>query len=140
MTTRRGTGVNHRKQPENPAPGADEHFDRAMRTLHAQALLRVSASTHARLRIARSAAVAPRAPVRGFGWALASGLAAIFALAIGLQWNGALPTSGPPEVVAGPASGSDDGYDDAVDTLGENPDLYLWLASNDDTLPADWER
>jgi hypothetical protein len=79
--------------------------------------------------------------MRGFGWVLASGFAAVFALAIGVQWQGV------PNVTA-PAQMADtetvdyvfDGMDTAVATLDENPDFYLWLASNDDTLPVALER
>ncbi|HEY0503085.1 MAG TPA: hypothetical protein VGD42_06265, partial [Lysobacter sp.] len=66
----------------------DERFDQAMRTLHAQALEEVSSATRARLRVARHAAARPsgaKETRRGFGWVLASGTAAVFALAIGLQ-------------------------------------------------------
>lgn len=111
----------------------DGAFDRAMRDLHAQALLQVSPRTRERLHAARAAARRP-APGRGLRWALATGLAAVFALAIGLQWRG--PSSAAPERTAAIEA---PGYD-AVATLDENPDLYLWLASNDDTLPATWER
>lgn len=118
----------------------DDSFDAAMRDLHAQALMQVSPQTRNRLRAARTAA-AQRAPVRGFGWVLASGFAAVFALAIGLQWQGPSGVSAPT-----PVADSDtvdyviDGMDTAVATLDENPDFYLWLASNDDTLPGALER
>lgn len=113
----------------------DEAFDRAMRGLHGQALTHVSARTRARLRAARTAAIHP-APARGLRWAVASGFAAIFALAIGLQWWGPASTGQAPTQTAA-IDAADYG---TVATLDENPDLYLWLASNDDTLPSSWER
>lgn len=115
--------------------GHDDAFDRAMRELHAQALTQVSPRTRAHLRAARTAA--DRAPSRGVRWALASGLVAVVALAIGLQqWRAtSYSADAPPRIAAGDAT--DIG---AVATLDENPDFYLWLASNDDTLPATWER
>ncbi len=114
----------------------DDAFDRAMRKLHAQALMQVSPRTRARLRAARTAAATRGAPTRGLRWAVATGFVVVFALAIGLQWRG--PSSIPTQTAAiGAANG---GTDNAVGTLDENPDLYLWLASNDDTLPDTWER
>lgn len=124
----------------------DESFDRAMRDLHAQALTRVSPQTRARLRAARTAAdtrhAPQRAPMRGLGWVLAGGCAAVFALAIGLQWRGPSPTANVPTQTAGTEAADDsiDSTDSAVDALDENPDLYLWLASNDDALPNPSER
>lgn len=124
----------------------DESFDRAMRDLHAQALTRVSPQTRARLRAARTAAdtrhAPQRAPMRGLGWVLAGGCAAVFALAIGLQWRGPSSTANVPTQTAGTEAADDsiDSTDSAVDALDENPDLYLWLASNDDALPNPSER
>lgn len=117
----------------------DEAFDRAMRQRHAQALTQVSAQTRARLRAARTAAVSQRAPMRGFGWALASGCAAIVALAIGLQLRAPSSTASLPTQIAATEAASY-AIDGTIDTLDENPDLYLWLAFNDDTLPVAWER
>ena len=127
----------------------DESFDRAMRDLHAQALTRVSPQARARLRAAHTAADARhaplRAPMRGLGWVLAGGCAAVFALVIGLQWRGPSPTAHVPTQTAGTEAADDsidspDSTDSVVDALDENPDLYLWLASNDDALPNPSER
>lgn len=117
----------------------DGTFDRAMRELHAQALVQVSPQTRARLRAARTTAVIRRAPVRGLGWALASGCAAVFALAIGLQWHGPSPTATVPTNTVG-TDAADYSTDSSVATLDENPDLYLWLASSEATLPVALER
>lgn len=115
----------------------DERFDQAMRGLHAQALSQVSSATRARLRVARHAAATPagaRAPRRGFGWVLASGCAAVFALVIGLQLRPVPAPDAPPAAIATTASAYD--ADTAVAVLDENPDLYLWLAYNDDAVPT----
>ena len=113
----------------------DDTFDRAMRELHAHALTQVSPRTRARLRAARTAATR-RAPTRGLRWGVATGVVAGFALAIGLQWHGPSSNADAPTQTA-TRNAEDYG---AVATLEESPDLYLWLASNDDTLPANWER
>ena len=119
----------------NTSNAHDDAFDRAMRGLHAQALTQVSARTRTRLRAARTAAIEV-APARGLRWAVASGFAAILALAIGLQWWGP-PSTGQAPTATAAIDAADYG---AVATLDENPDLYLWLASNDDTLPSSSER
>ncbi len=126
---------------EGQHSGAEECFDRTMRELHGQALTQVSPQVRARLRAARTAAATERAPMHGWRWVLASGCAAVFALAIGLQWQEQSPASLPTQT-AGNEVADDDTDDDviALATLDESPDLYLWLASNDDTLPVAWER
>ena len=115
--------------------GHDDTFDRAMRELHTRALTQVSPRTRARLRDARMAAT-QHAPTRGLRWVLATGFVAVFALAIGLQWRGPSSTTDAPTQTAA-RDAQDYG---AIAALDESPDLYLWLASNDDTLPATWER
>ncbi len=132
-----------------PDPGADERrFDAALRGLHAQALEQVSPQVRARLRTIRHQAAAP-ARTRGAwaGWALASGGVAALALAASLQFAGGpapAPAAQSPALAvteAAPASGAvpaEVGYDPdtAVAALEENPDFYLWLASNSDALPT----
>jgi hypothetical protein len=119
--------------PNHPQ-GDDERFDLAMRELHAQAVAQVSSPTRARLRAARHGAAAARQSRRGYGWILASGCAAVFALAIALQLQ-PRPASQPDASPLAEVSAAYDA-DSAVAALDENPDLYLWLASNDDALPA----
>ncbi|BDU15699.1 hypothetical protein [Lysobacter auxotrophicus] len=120
----------------------DERFDNAMRELHAQAVSQVSSATRARLRVARHAAARPtaeREPRRGFHWVLGSGLAAVFAIAIGLQLRPAqtpTPSASTPMVASAPTGASPFDADTAIAALDENPDLYLWLASNDDAVPS----
>lgn len=117
---------------------ADNHFDQAMRDLHGQALARVSPSTRVRLRAARAASVQGAHPP-GLRWALAAGFVAVFALAAGLQWR--VTSSGNEDIRTQTAAiavvTTDPG---TVAPLDENPDLYLWLASNGDALPATWNR
>ncbi|QWP78832.1 hypothetical protein J5226_10750 [Lysobacter sp. K5869] len=135
----------------SPAADADARFDAALRDVHAQALERVSPQVRQRLRTIRSEAAAQPQRGRGglLGWALASSGVAAVALAVGLQFvGGGAPLPGPApapvEVAAAPARAAiapakvvETGYepDTAVATLDENPDLYLWLASNSDALP-----
>ncbi|MGH8080112.1 MAG: hypothetical protein ACREP7_06015, partial [Lysobacter sp.] len=79
------------------------------------------------------------------GWTLASSGVAAVALALGLQFVGGQPPGATPTMptavpamasVAAPVA-ADSSYDPdtAVAALDENPDLYLWLASNTDALP-----
>ncbi|WP_394540430.1 hypothetical protein PRJ39_07340 [Lysobacter enzymogenes] len=132
----------------SPAAEADARFDAALRDLHAQALERVSPQVRQRLRTIRSEAAAQ--PRRGhgglLGWTLASSGVAAVALALGLQFVGGgapLPAAAPAQVAQQPSAAApvavaaDASYDPdtAVAALDENPDLYLWLASNTDALP-----
>jgi hypothetical protein len=118
----------------NTPQGGDERFDQAMRELHAQAVTMVSSATRARLRAARRGMPAARDSRRGYGWIVAGGCAAVFALAMALQLQ-PRPASQPivPAVVQAPVTYD---ADTAVAALDENPDLYLWLASNVDALPV----
>jgi len=117
-------------------------FDEAMRRLHADAIAHVSRPVRLRLRAARGSAQAARPPgwAKG-GWALASGCAALLALVIGLQLR-APPTivSPLPDVATATTDAAVYDADTAVAVLDENPDLYLWLASNDDGQPANPEQ
>lgn len=105
----------------------DARFDAAMRQLHESAVERVSGRTRLQLQQApRTApAISPARPHR-LAWPLAASFAAMLALMVGIQvWNEPAPAV-PATVVAGTDADVDI---DAV--LDENPDLYLWLASND---------
>jgi len=127
--------------PHEAAEDRDRRFDQAMRALHVSAVEQVSPQTRARLRSIRGDAAA--APVRRsgvLGWALASGGVAAFALVLGLQFvggNGGTPAAPDPVPAVANASPAEAVYDPdtAVAALDENPDLYLWLASNGDALP-----
>jgi hypothetical protein len=126
---------------------SDDAFDRAMRQHHREALARVGPRMQARLRHAREVAArqtraTPARPRTGIGWGLAGATAAVFALAIGMQWFGPMSsdTVPPPDdtIVAADAMLASD-VDDVLATLDENPDFYLWLAANDDALPPTME-
>lgn len=125
----------------------DLAFDRVARRHHADALAAMSPRTLARLRATRHAAVSAPPTRRGLGWLLASGSAAVLALAIAVQLQRAPVESTAPLQAAAPATGGDldpafagDDYQDLVAGLDENPDLYLWLAANHEALPQPLER
>ncbi|MFT3756454.1 MAG: hypothetical protein QM769_11020 [Pseudoxanthomonas sp.] len=123
-------------QDNGPTPdklmntASDNAFDRRLQQLHAQSLAQISPQTLAKLRNARHAATQP-APARGWNWRwLAAGMVpAVFALAIGVPYLQQQTTSAPATTVA--AAQAVDNYDDA---LSENPDLYVWLASDGQQL------
>lgn len=126
---------------DEPIHPRDRDFDRVARTHHAEALSTLSPQVRARLRGARHAAHA-NAPVRrGLGWVLAGGCAAVFAMAIALQLQREPPVTAAPVQTAAIAPATDRGdtgnpeVDSMIAALEENPDLYLWLAANDDALP-----
>lgn len=118
--------------------------DDAIRALHADALDNLSPRVRAQLQQRR------RAALRGEGaqapasrWRLAFPLAAaatVGALVIGMQLRSLPPTTNAPVVATvQPASTSTmAGNEDTAiaSTLEENPDLYVWLASDDAALMA----
>lgn len=121
-----------------------DRFDHLARERHAQAVAALSPQLRARLRGARHAArTAP--PRRGFGWVTAGGFAALFA--VGLAWQlqpGPTPPAATQPLAATPAEATngpmgDAEVNDLLAALDESPDLYLWLAANDDTLPPPLE-
>lgn len=122
-------------------PQAATAFDRRARALHALAIEQVPARTLHQLRMRRTAAPAPRrAPARIAGWAMATACAAVFAVAIGVRMappeapDAAMAAAGAPSPAA--ASVLSDDPIDAVASLDEDPDFYLWLASSDAQLLA----
>lgn len=119
----------------------NDNFDRAARAAHARAVQAVPPALLYGLQVrTANAHGAPRArPQRG-GWWLAGGLAAALALAVGLQ----LPDPAPPPASDAPlpslATASDvaeaGAWDEGLAALDEDPDLYLWLASQDSLVLA----
>lgn len=108
---------------------SDDDFERAMRARYAEAATRLSARTQAQLHNRLQAAVTrvPRASSRRPAWSLAAASVLVLALAFGLQWRAgheAMPSPAQPLAANGDS-------DEALATLDENPDLYLWLASSD---------
>lgn len=123
-TSMKGTGIENK----------DTAFDHDMRQLHATAVTQISPQTLARLRAARhSAQTAPR---RGHGWRwiAATAFSSILAVTLGVQFlprSGTAPATAPATTPMVAAVDNDDGMIDAVVTLEESPDLYMWLASSE---------
>lgn len=120
-------------------PGPGPGFDLMARRHYQQSLQAIPPRTLARLRAARHEAATRTPPARGLGWMLAGGCATVFAMAIALQLQQS-PTPAPEQTATTNAAidAADlrsDEADSVIAALDENPDLYLWLASNDDALP-----
>lgn len=112
----------------------DTAFDRDMHQLHATAVTQISPQTLTRLRAARHAA--PTAPKRGHGWRwiAATAFSSILAVTLGVQFlpnSSTTPAQAPANTPMVAAIDNDDGPIDAVVTLEESPDLYMWLASSE---------
>jgi ferric-dicitrate binding protein FerR (iron transport regulator) len=105
----------------------DARFDAAMRQLHEVATERISGRTRLQLQQRPRTASVARPAARRLGWPVAASFAAVLALMVGLQLRqdpAPLPATPAADAVA-------DSGDDIDIVLEENPDLYLWLASND---------
>lgn len=126
----------------------DHDFDLDARRHYAGALGQLSPQVRARLREARHATATSTARGHRLGWLLAGGaVAATLALMLVTQLRPAAPEPEPSPRMAtatpapGPAERAsqraeiDRELDDMLAALDENPDLYLWLAANDDALP-----
>ncbi|WP_242113053.1 hypothetical protein [Luteimonas aquatica] len=117
------------------ARGPEESgFDAAMRRRYLEAADRLSASTQAQLHQRRRGALSARpaaSPLRRYGLAGATACAALFAAVLGLQWQRAERAT--PIVEAPPAAAvaAADGDADGDGVFDQNPDFYLWLASQD---------
>ena len=117
------------------------HNDDALRRHHAAALDHLSPRTRAQLQLRKRAALsgqAARAPASAWrlAWPIAAACA-VGAIVLGLQISGlqrpGQETPAPSVAkVATPATTVDDAT--AYATLEENPDLYVWLASDGATL------
>ena len=100
-------------------------FDARLRQHHAEAVAKLGASTRVQLRLGLRQALAGPRPWPVPPWALAT--AAALLLALGLQWHARQGQPGPvapAHIVATDDVATGFSYDD-------NPDFYLWLASND---------
>ncbi len=126
----------------------DREFDLAARSHYAQALGQLSPQVRARLRDARHAAATSASSGHRVSWLLAGGaVAATLALMLAGQLRPTAPdpAPAPPMATATPAldpaerasqrAEIDSELEDMLAALDENPDLYLWLATNDDALP-----
>ena len=116
-------------------PDRDAAFDQSMRQRYAQALHALPPSTAGALRAARRTALDPASHVRSPHPALrwAGAFATVAALALGLRFFEDEPATAPTQQVAAVDA---DEFDVAIGALDENPDLYLWLAANDDLPPT----
>ena len=106
-------------------------FDNALRQRHAVAVTHISTHTQVQLRnrIAASTTASRHVVRHRMAWAAATACAALFALVIGLQLRPQpTPAPSPMPVVVDDSQGD---ASTAYASLDENPDLYLWLASND---------
>lgn len=114
-----------------------EHIDRVARALHAEAVAQVPPHTLARLR-PRAAPARRRHRWPAPAWPLAAAGAAVLVLAVGVRTlvapdlDGADPgrTAPGPAVATAPAAvPAFDPYEDPLITFEEDPDLFVWLAS-----------
>lgn len=136
------------KTIDPPAGGDPAGFDPRARELYRQSLGQLPPAVHARLRAARRHALDTRRAARLPRW-LPGGLAATLVLAMvavtGLREpaepapepaiaNAPVPAPAPPD--PGALALTDPELALALESLDHTPDFYLWLAANDDTLPA----
>jgi len=123
------------QRPEDP------EFDHAMRALHHAAGHSLSATTLARLRTARHSPPESRFASRlgsRWPWFAASLASLVLLVAVGVQPG----PQGEPEPTQAPARLAAAGYVDefesaypsALAALDEDPDLYVWLASESQPL------
>lgn len=123
-----------------------QRVDDFARRLHADSLTALSPQTLSRLRSARHASTNIAPSWHGWRWTLAGGTAAVLTLAIAVQlpW---LASEVPQQQIANTApsdeldsAGSRDEYGSLSAGLDENPEFYLWLANNHDTLALNTKR
>ena len=119
----------------------DPRFDEALRALHQSAAAAVSPNTRARLRIARRSS--PESPLtirlrNRWPWLGASMASVLLLVAVGVHRG---PEAGPESTKAPAplaAAGAEDEFDSLYPTvlsaLDEDPDLYVWLASDSQPL------
>ena len=109
-----------------------ERLDRVARALHAEAVGQISPHTLARLRPRAEGQPARRGWSAPVGWSLATACAAVFVLAVGVR---TLVAPDPVEADPAPAVASVspapafDPYEDPLIAFDEDPDLFVWLAS-----------
>ena len=108
-----------------------EHFDARLRAAHAVALERLSPSTQAQLAQRQRRALAARHSAFStplLRWSVAT--LAVAVVAVGLFHPGRGPSPAPPDVASSVAAAP------SAETIDDNPDFYLWLASSDATSLA----
>ena len=116
----------------NSAIDKQDTFDHNMQKLHAASVSHLSPQTLARLRAARHG-LAEAAPQRGHSWRwiTASAFSAVLAVVIGVQFLPQSQTVSDAPAVASTSNVDEDTYTGSTAVLDENPDLYVWLASQD---------
>lgn len=111
-----------------------ERFDRIARGLHAEAVQQVPAHILARLRPGPARTPLRRGWSAPLGWSLATACAAVLVLAVGVRTPLAPPSpdAGSAPVVAGASEAPAplDLYEDPLIAFEEDPELFLWLASD----------
>jgi len=122
--------------------GPHDQDDAALRALYRHAQDAISPATTARLHRGRHAAARSTTPARrGWGLPLATGFAALCALAIGARMlmpapDAPAPAATPALAAADSAARLDEGVDDTLAGYEESPDFYRWLAANETGLLA----
>lgn len=109
-------------------------LDLGARAAHAASLDHVSPRVQAQLAQRRRAALSPRAASRRTAWPWATAAVAGVALVFALQLRMPMPDAGPttPPGATEPVRIAAVEIPPVADTLlAEDPDLYLWLASNE---------
>lgn len=119
----------------NGEPDDSARFDRMARAIHAEAVDRIAPHLLARMRPQpRAAGRRSWRPAPVLGWSLAAACAAVLAWAVGFHTMvtpGEGPAAADPLVAdAPPQAAGVDPWDDPLMTFEEDPDLFVWLASD----------
>ncbi|MDG2526366.1 hypothetical protein P6166_13475 [Stenotrophomonas sp. HITSZ_GD] len=119
----------------NTTDHQSQAFDTHARDLHQAALGALDPATLARLRAARQGATAA-APRHGRHRALwmATACSAVLALGLGVHFNLSSPVPSAPGAVSQQVASVD-----ADEVLDQNPDLYVWLGSQN-ALAMEYSR
>lgn len=113
-------------------PSDDIHeFDSIARGLHDEAVAQLPWRVREQLRRAR---LQPQLTSRAYrpvpGWMLATACAAVLAVTVGIAIAPRAPAPASETPLAGKSTNNNDSpYGDALATLDEDPDFYLWLAT-----------
>lgn len=115
-------------------PDTSDRIDRIARAIHAEAVERVPPHVLARLRPHSATPARHRwRPAPVLGWSLATACAAALVWAVGTQGlvtPAGLPDQPAPMLADAPAAVSAPvPWDDPLITFDEDPDLFVWLAS-----------
>lgn len=121
-------------------PSTEGHaFDARAQALHARAVHQVPARTLRELRVRRAAASPVRHSPRRLAWPMAAACAAMVAVvAVLLQPGGTLPAPAAETQRMATLEPALESGGEAYAALDEDPELYLWLASQD-ALPLAME-